>query len=184
LSLLIDPDIAERKNRLAIQSRRRHLVTFSIDSPDQESSATSESVSSISVVVPGDEEAPIREPYNVTATSEPDPEITRVVERLRKTQALENAEAEAEGRRIGSTWAKKTATARELKDLAVGPWERLYVRWQPPEGNSIWDAIDRGHDPSDFEGDDGRVENWLTVAFTRGVLLGARDVYRQVGHLI
>ena len=114
-----------------------------------------------------------------------DPEIARIVERLKSTQALENAEAEAEGRRIGSTWARETATARELKELAVGAWQRLWVHWQPGEDNSIWVAIDRDvGDPIVYEGDDGRVENWLTVAFTRGVLLGARDVYAQVGHLI
>ena len=113
-----------------------------------------------------------------------DPETARVVERLQATQALEDAEAKAEGRRIGSNWAKETASAKELKELAVEPWKERYVSWQPREDNSIWSELDRCGEPSNFEGDDGGVENWLTVAFTRGVLLGARDVYEQVGHLI
>jgi hypothetical protein len=159
-------------------------VTSSIGSPEEGSVGTREAIASTPVVVRSDQEGLSPERNGMNTQVELDPEIARIVDRLKSTQALENAEAEAEGRRIGSNWAKETASAKELKELAVGPWEEAYFRWQPREDNSIWDEIDRGGDPGVFEGDDGRVENWLTVAFTRGVLLGASDVYEQVGHLV
>jgi hypothetical protein len=123
-----------------------------------------------------------QEEHNVKAQAELDPEIARIVERLKKTQAVEDAEAGAEGRLLGSNWAKESATAKELRELAVGGWEESYNGWQPRDENSIWFEFEG--DTGVFEGDDGKVENWLTVAFTRGVLRGARDVYEQVRHLI
>ena len=106
-----------------------------------------------------------------------DAEVARVVERLKNIES----EAEAAGRLIGSNWAKETATLRELTEVATKP-AGVFFGWKPVEGNSIWGEL--WHGTHRFDGDDGRVSEWHEVAFTRGVIAGASEVFAQVRHVI
>ena len=152
-------------------------MTSGIGSPEEGSVGTREAIASNSVVVRGDQEGLSEERTGRNTQVELDPETARVVERLKN---IEN-EAEAAGRLIGSNWANETATLKELKEVATKP-AGLFLGCRPVEGNSIWGEL--WHGPHRFDGDDGNVWDWHAVAFTRGVIAGASEVFAHVGHLI
>jgi post-segregation antitoxin (ccd killing protein) len=106
-------------------------------------------------------------------------DLHRVVARLAKTVSEEEQQQFADGRALGVSWARNTATFSELEQIAN--MDPRSVTWGIREGeHSLWEsfvgyAAERGHSSMPAV-----IELEANKPFTHGLFEGATEVYEAV----